>query len=504
VLRLLSPMKRQQESTLFRPADAKTNYASGRRQSMRPGAPGQDNEEPTITLTDRFSEALRAAGRRKFLALVVLIVGIALTVVASLYAPKSYECASRILVSRTAASLNAGGGFPATADEKKDMAREFEEQIRARENLEAIVKQTQLVERWEEMRQPYQKILDDLRVKMGRPALTDEMKFDVLVKTLDAKLKVTVDATTVMLELDWPHPETAKEIVAAAIKNFTDTRYSIEIGMLPERLKIYEADAARAKAEVVSAVKDLSEREEKKSQVTPGGGATVRRTFVPAPPGTDPALARKLEQIRGEIEEIKAGRDKRLAELNYQLTEMQQTYAAGHPQVIALKATIESTKADPPKLVALKEQESKVLADIDAAKGAAPAPQVKHDVAPAPAASDAPVAPTGPKSLADVNAQFETANRKYEAAMTKMETLRIEIQTAEAEFKHRYKVTHPAEVPANPKRPSGLIAAVVGALCTILAALGACVLADRFSGIFYEPRDVRDRLELPVLATLKW
>lgn len=496
-------MKRQQESTLFRPADAKTNYASGgRRQSMRPGAPGQDNEEPTITLTDRFNEALRSAGRRKLLALAVMIVGIALTVVASLYAPKSYECASRILVSRTA--LNTNGGFPATADEKKDMAREFEEQIRARENLEAIVKQTQLVERWEEMRQPYQKILDDLRVAMGRPALTDEMKFDVLVKTLDAKLKVTVDATTVMLELDWPHPATAKEIVAAAIKNFTDTRYAIEIGMLPERLKIYEADAARAKAEVVSAVKELSEREEKKNQAAIPGGAVVRRTFVPAPPGTDPALARKLEQIRGEMEEIKAGRDKRLAELNYQLTEMQQTYAAGHPQVIALKATLESTKADPPKLVALKEQESKVLADIDAAKGAAPAPQVKREIVAAPASSDAPAAPTGPKSLADVNAQFETANRKYEASMTKMETLRIEIQTAEAEFKHRYKVTHPAEVPSNPKRPTGLIAAVVGALCTILAALSACVLADRFSGIFYEPRDVRDRLELPVLATLKW
>ena len=490
-------MKRQQESTLFRPADAKSNY-TGRRNSVRPGAPGQDGDEPQITLTDRFQEAVRSAKRRKGLAFAVALVGLALTVVASLYAPKSYECASRILVSRTA----VGGGFPATADEKKDMAREFEEQIRARENLESIVKQTQLVERWEEMRQPYQKILDELRVKLGRPALTDEMKFDILVKTLDAKLKVTVDATTVMLELDWTHPASAKDIVAAAVKNFTDTRYSIEIGMLPERLKIYETDAARAKAEVVSAVKELQDREEKKSQGAAAvPGAAVRRTYSPAPPGTDPALARKLENIRGQIDEIKGARDKRVAELTNQLTEMQQTYAAGHPQVIALKATLESTKADPPTLVALKEQESKVLAEIDAAKGAAPR-EVKREIAVA--VPDAPIVPTGPKSLADVQAQFDTAQRKYEAAMTKMETLRIEIQTAEAEFKHRYRVTHPAEVPGTPKRPTNVIAALAGFACTIFLALGACVLADRFSGIFYEPRDVRDRLELPVLASLKW
>jgi hypothetical protein len=29
-------------------------------------------------------------------------------------------------------------------------------------------------------------------------------------------------------------------------------------------------------------------------------------------------------------------------------------------------------------------------------------------------------------------------------------------------------------------------------------------LADRFSGIFFEPREVRDRLGVPVFATMKW
>jgi hypothetical protein len=38
-------------------------------------------------------------------------------------------------------------------------------------------------------------------------------------------------------------------------------------------------------------------------------------------------------------------------------------------------------------------------------------------------------------------------------------------------------------------------------MSTIAAVLAVAALADRFSGIFFEPRDVRDRLGLPVFAT---
>jgi hypothetical protein len=52
-----------------------------------------------------------------------------------------------------------------------------------------------------------------------------------------------------------------------------------------------------------------------------------------------------------------------------------------------------------------------------------------------------------------------------------------------------------------PKRPVALIAIAIGILATIAAILLVAALADRFSGIFYEPREVRDRLGLPVFAT---
>ena len=86
-------------------------------------------------------------------------------------------------------------------------------------------------------------------------------------------------------------------------------------------------------------------------------------------------------------------------------------------------------------------------------------------------------------------------------AVKKLQEILLEKQTAEAAYSTRYKVVHPAEVPAGPRRPVGLIAVVIGILATIAAVLVVAGLADRFSGIFFEPRDVRDRLGLPVFAT---
>ena len=108
-----------------------------------------------------------------------------------------------------------------------------------------------------------------------------------------------------------------------------------------------------------------------------------------------------------------------------------------------------------------------------------------------------------PKVLA-CPAEFDTARNKYDQLTTKLEAARIQAQSEEAGFKRRYSVTRPAELPPGPKRPSGLIAALLGLALTVLAALATAAIADRFSGIFFEPRHVRDRLGIPVFGTMKW
>jgi uncharacterized protein involved in exopolysaccharide biosynthesis len=220
--------------------------------------------------------------------------------------------------------------------------------------------------------------------------------------------------------------------------------------------------------------------------------------------GDSPA-ARQLAEVDAKIQAAEEQKRQRLAELNQKLSEMSQTYASGHPDIIALKQNIANTQQDSAELTALRQTQKDLRAQVASSAQAAAAPDgtpgqrmaVQVAVGPDPAT-------LAPKSNDDVRAQFDAAQRKYEAMIVSLDAARNEQQLAEAAFKHRYSVTHPAEAPAKPKRPVGAIAVLIGSLATILLALAVASLADRLSGIFFEPRDVRDRLGLPVFATMKW
>jgi len=492
------------DGTLFQTAD-KLNVP-GRGGGGRRGR--QDDEEAQASLLDRARDAAKAAGRRKALTAFVAVICLAMTVVAAIFAPKSYEVEAKVLVTR--ARLIGAAADYSTPEEQKSQARQFEEQVKARDNILNLIKQTQLVERWDSMRQPHRRLLDQLGAKLGSSPPTDEQKFDALMKTLDAKLRVVVDDATVSIYIEWSDPTAARDIVANAMKNFQDARYGVEIGGINEQLKILESNVARASGEVAAAATELAIRQRDLNSLKvpdtavlkyiPRGGATA------PPPGADPVLAKKLEQIRGEKQALEDQRQQRVQQLQTQLQELQQQYADGHPSVRAVKDNIRAAQQDPPALAALKTQEADVLAQIEAQKKAAP---TKDDPSPKPmmavpvAAVDAGV-PARPKSISDVQAEFDTARNKYDQLSTKLEAARIEAQTAEAGFKRRYSVTRPAELPAGPKRPSGLIAAFLGLLLTVVAALATAAIADRFSGIFFEARHVRDRLGIPVFGTMKW
>jgi len=495
------------DGTLFQTADKLNVPGRGGGGGGRRGGNRQDDDE-SASLGDRVRDAAKAAGRRKALTAFVAIICLAMTVVAAIFAPKSYEVEGKVLVTR--ATLIGAAAAYTTPEEAKAQAKQFEEQIRSRDNILALIKQAQLVERWDSMRQPHRRILDQLGAKLGSAPMSDEQKFDALMKTLDAKIRVTVDDATVSIYIEWPDPTAARDIVANAMKNFQDARYGVEIGGINEQLKILETNVARAQGEVAAAATELAIRQRDLNTKAPD---TTVLKYIPRgsstapPPGADPALAKKLEQIRGEKQALEDQRQQRVQQLQNQLQELQQQYADGHPSVKAVKDNIRAAQQDPPALSALKTQEADVLAQIEAQKKAAPAPDPSPKATSVAVQVAVPVdagAPARPKSISDVQAEFDTARNKYDQLTTKLEAARIEAQTAEAGFKRRYSVTRPAELPAGPKRPSGLIAALLGLVLTVVAALATAAIADRFSGIFFEPRHVRDRLGIPVFGTMKW
>ncbi len=439
------------------------------------------------------------------LTVVLLLIGIAATIIAAILAPRSYESEAEILVARTQI-IQGGNSFSPTGDERKDIAKEFEAQIYSRDNLASIVKQTELVERWDAMRQPHRRLIDKVNTILGQPKFTDEQKTNTLIQTIEAKLKVNIDATTVHLSIEWSEPEAARDIIQAAVKNFEDSRYGIEVGVFPEKVKILDSNMQRARGDFDKAFQELQNRLAPTTNTT-----TQRKTIYVQRPGQAPIAvaagdspaARQLADVDAKIAAAEDQKRQRLNDLNQKLSEMSQTYAAGHPDIIALKQNIANTQQDSLELTALRQQQkdlrAQVAAQAAAVPGADPGQKIAVQVAVGPEPTNAL-----PKSSDDVRAQFDAAQRKYEAMMVQLEAARNEQQLAEAAFKHKYSVTHPPEASAKPKRPVGAIAGLIGFIATILLALAVASLADRLSGIFFEPRDVRDRLGLPVFATMKW
>jgi uncharacterized protein involved in exopolysaccharide biosynthesis len=376
-------MARIEEATLFR-ADSRLIYPG------RPGTGGGgggggggDEDGPRIAVGARVAEAARSATRRKGLSSLMMLICGAVTVLGALFAPRSYEVEARVLVQQTTA-IGEPQGF-VSAEEMHNRAREYEEQVMARDNIVALVKQTNLVDRWDAMRQPHRRLLDRLDHTLDKPAPSSEAKHDALVANIAQHLKVSVDATTVSVHLEWPEPESAREIVDAAVKNFLAARYQSEVGMIPARLARQKAFVAQAHKELEAAAADL-----------------------------------------------------------------------------------------------VRLQKPKVVPDVGVSASASA---------------------TAPRTVQDAQVRFDTVTASYQSLVKRLQELQLQLQEQEAFYKNRYKITHPAEVPVRPKQPVALIAIAIGLLTTLGVVLLSAGVADRLTGMFFEPRDVRDRLGLPVFAT---
>jgi hypothetical protein len=500
-------MARIEEATLFRP-DPKLAYPGAARAGGGGGRGGgsrndDDEDGPNIAVKERIAEAARSAKRRKGLSFVVVMICGALTVLGAIFAPRSYEVEARVLVQRTQA-ITGAQPQQLSPEEARNIESEYREQVMAHDNVIAIVRQNNLVARWDEMRQPHRRLLEKINRKLGKPPPTEDEIFEALVTNIQHRMKVWVDATTVTIKIDWSEPEAARDIIDAAVKNFLDARFQSEVGVIPERLKILEAGLTQAHTEMVNAGAELHRQQK---LANPKERFNILIPNLPAgvqdrPEPTDPAQKARLDNVRAQIAVLQEAKLRHEAELRQELMQKQRTLADGHPEVIALKQNIDTSRADSPQLAQLKAEERNILADIAAkqrsAADARPAPP-KPVVQPLPTETVPTAGPT--KNLQDAQVQFEAASKKFGDFDTQLQAARIDMRTQEAAFKNRYKVTHPAEVPAGPKRPVGFIAILIGVMSTIAAVLAVAGLADRFSGIFFEPRDVRDRLGLPVFAT---
>jgi capsular polysaccharide biosynthesis protein len=481
---------------------------------------------------------LRAPRRRPVLAIVTPAVALVLAICAAAWLPRVYTADMRIIAHRNGI-LPEHEGSPPMPEPTAGVADE----ILKRDNLEALVKNLDLVARWDATRPPVLRFKDWVfGVLRGR--VPDEAKGRALVAALEQRLQVSIEQNSITLSVDWPNPQVAYEIVNAAYKSFLDARVDSEVNVYSERLKVLEMRAQFAAQDVDTAIAELTKREQERRQSAAdtsadasapapqgqgqgqgqwqGGevaaaGAVARPVPTPAPPGdvsSSDETAHALEEVRAQIRAGEEEQRRRVAEADGQLADALGALGPLHPTVLALKRKGEALGQPSLQLEALRAREKDLVARLAAgtpapvvANGAATGPFFRP-VAPAPTVSGVPSelremllnrddAPT-----AYARSKLQATSSQYNDILSRVQLAKIELDVARASFIETYLVVRPAELPVRPRKPNVSAIIAVGFFAALFLAFLVPGARDLLTGRILEPWQVESGLRMPVLGAL--
>lgn len=440
-----------------------------RPQSIRMEVEDDDLTSPESNqLIQLLRYAFGALWRRKLLAAILFILGLASAVAILAILPRSYHVDTKILAQRQ-------GALPMLSRYATEEAPTYaaSDIIHRIENLRAIVEKIHLDERY-----PFP----------PTPPLTKEQKIAVLASLVNGRLAVTTGEGTLTIAIDWPNGEMAAQLVEAALQSFLDARRTAELSSIEEAIALLEARASNTQSEVEAME---SEAVSKTSAANKLRKRSRLGRFDPAAAQTKAMLDARRRVIR-ETEDF---RHRRLEELQVLLSERLAVYGESYPSVINLKREIQSFSREPAQLVALRAEEK----ELQAALRARGIPQ-------------GPDAIEGEDGLGgllyggyydEADAQRSFARIRYQSLLERIESSKIDLEAARTIFKYRYGVIYPAQIPDAPNRPNlqlGMALGIFGAF--VLAAIGATV-ADRRANHFVAAWQVEQELNLPIVAEVR-
>jgi uncharacterized protein involved in exopolysaccharide biosynthesis len=464
-------------------------------------------------LVDFGGFVLRSARRRPKLTIGVFVVVAALGITIGKAMPVTYNSQVKLLAQRSTV-LRTLSGMNCDINLMDNPTKNAADLIMRRDNLVALVKEIDLVDRFEATRPPLLSFRDSMVSKLGGQPTEDD-KIHALVATLESKLTVTADEANVTISVDWPDARLAYDLATLIQKNFLEARYDSEISVVTDSITVLQEHAKDELAKVDAALAEyerlLSERASR--NVPTRTGATrwvvpgVSSSSAQAMP-VDPDIAQALEEKRQRIRVLEAERQRELETLRQQLAQAQLTLTPLHPTVAALQHQVDTLSLPTPELAVLKAEERTLVARMTpspsasahsapaAALVAIPAPpepaEVKQSAVPAAGPED------GPTQLA--HTKLDAAMRDYQEVMNRIEAANIELDITRTAFKYRYTVVTPAEIARKPKKPIAEIVAAGGVLGGAALALLVAAFADLATGLVLESWQIRRRLKLEVLG----
>ncbi|MDY7226007.1 chain-length determining protein [Hyalangium rubrum] len=458
-----------------------------------------------------------AVQRHRVLALATFAVTATLALSAAKLLPRTWYSETKLLPRRAATIaalvnperaniLNPDPPNPMRPPNEVDaQTRAAAEAVLRQDNLIALIKKINLLDRWEATRPPLLRAKDTVMRMISSPP-DEDARMDGMVGTLEKKLRVNTDDGKVAIGVEWGDPQLAYELVDAAKQSFLEARKKEELASVDDAIAILQAHEQQAG----EAVRESYDEFEK----TFSSIMLERRRVVGDPrllprfSSTDQELAQLRFLIRAKrraIADTQVQHNQRMTELQDELAQKREMYAPDHPTVVDLESKVASLRAGSPQMKALQAEEKEMLAEYADMGGKSlpfpdepvPDPYGLERVLMGllPAVSENPSAAVTLERLRSrLNAQ--------QMILKRIDAAKLEREIADKSFKYRFTELTPAEFPRKPIKPNALIIAVGGVVAGLLLAVFAALARDVLSGRVLESWQVERGLGLPVLAEL--
>jgi uncharacterized protein involved in exopolysaccharide biosynthesis len=450
---------------------------------------------------------------------ITIVVGIGLTIPLSIYWPRTYSCTT-VLMAGSSGVLD-GRDTPAGLTGASEI-------ILRHENLETMVRETGLIQKFEARRAPLLHLKDRIVRALVGP-MTDKMQMTSLVGTLETKIDVTAEKGDLTVKVTWSDPQTATELAAAARDSFIKARHTAEISAFEDKMSILDGHGQKLRDEIgvladqLKAVRDqkvgevremaAEERKAKAAALEAQERQVARALPVSrsiAPDTRTPELRANLESIRAKLASAEADREQRLRAAQAKLDDMKLKLTPQHPEVVAQEQQVEMLAATPSELALLRAQAKDLEAELKQRDGLAAANGLQlpggGGARPRTAVDD--LLPPDVTELLQrdnldpaLTAQLSSTVIKYGALRDDLLTTRIELDTAQAAFNHRYQIIIPAEVPQKADKPKPGVVFGAGLFLSLILSLLIPLLSELRKGVIIERWQV-ENLQLPVLAEL--
>lgn len=470
----------------------------------------------------------RSVGRRWLMTSFITVVMTGAITAAALVWPKSYHVDAKLLVQRNDVMASLVNPGRTIAREAEEPTRAAEEIVHQHENLLSVIKQTDLMNRWELTRAPLLKNRDRIMASLRGPR-SDADRLDGMVGLLEQRVKVyATPEGSVTFDLMWPEPQAGFDILDHVIQNFLQFRRVSETSAISDSIAILDESVQTLEAQVTQTIAELPKRPAprvRRSDPAPATPAVATSQIPTVPAGPPPDITRRLTRLRADLDAKRQEVAKlddthrlQLAEAQSRLTAAKMVYGDDFPAVIALRQTVAQLSRESPDLVNLRrdvlglEQEYDSLTTAvqtadDAAQRAAgvavtPADSARTRIQSAPFEVDLSGV-SGAESNDPTSLRLKVELSELAAVRERANAARAELSSSQAGFKYQYKIIRPPQVPRAPSSPNIPLWVGAGAFASLLLAVFAAVAADLASGRILEPWQVEHQLGIPVAVKLQ-